>query len=73
MDKCMRCDGQLERGFLIDKGDSDVTRQAMWASGEPSTSFWSLSAVKSGSTMLPVTTLRCIKCGRLESFANPAA
>jgi hypothetical protein len=39
MEKCMRCDGQLEKGFLIDKGDSDMTRQAKWASGEPNTSF----------------------------------
>lgn len=72
MDKCIRCDGQLEKGFLIDKGDSDITRQATWASGEPNTSFWKFSAVKSGSTTLPVITLRCSRCGRLESFANPA-
>jgi DNA-directed RNA polymerase subunit RPC12/RpoP len=72
MDKCIRCDGQLEKGFLIDKGDSDITRQARWASGEPSTSFWKLSAIQSDSRMLPVTTYRCQRCGRLESFANSA-
>jgi hypothetical protein len=72
MDKCIRCDGQLEKGFLIDKGDSDVTRQAKWASGEPSPSFWRMTAVPSGSRMLPVVTYRCVNCGRLESFANVA-
>jgi len=69
----MRCDGQLEKGFLIDKGDSDIARQAKWASGEPSTAFWKMSAVQSGSETLPVTTYRCRNCGRLESFAKPAA
>lgn len=72
MNRCLRCDGQLDKGFLIDKGDSDIKRQANWASGEPSTSFWRMSAVQSGSEVLPVVTYRCKSCGRLESFANPA-
>jgi hypothetical protein len=72
MDKCIRCDGPLEKGFMIDKGDSDMTRQARWASGEPNTSFWKLSAVQSGNVTLPVVTFRCRTCGRLESFAPSA-
>ena len=73
MAKCIRCDGSLEKGFLIDKGESDLTRQAKWASGEPNTLFWKFSAVQSGSKLLPVITYRCQSCGRLESFAHPAA
>jgi hypothetical protein len=72
MDRCIRCDGPLEKGFMIDKGDSDMTRQARWASGEPNTSFWKLSAVQSGKVTLPVVTFRCTTCGRLESFAPSA-
>jgi len=72
MQKCIRCDGQLEKGFMLDKGESDLTRQANWASGEPNTSFFRFSAVKSGSRSLPVTTYRCVSCGRLESFAHAA-
>jgi hypothetical protein len=72
MQRCIRCDGELEPGFLIDKGESDFTRQAHWASGEPNTSFFRLSVVKSGSRSLPVITYRCKSCGRLESFANAA-
>lgn len=73
MNRCLRCEGELEVGFMIDKGDSDLTRQALWASGEPSTSFWRLSAVQSGARTLPVVTYRCKRCGRLESFAPPTA
>jgi hypothetical protein len=72
MQKCIRCDGALEKGFLVDKGESDFTRQANWASGEPNTSFFRLSVVKSGNRSLPVVTFRCVSCGRLESFAHPA-
>ncbi len=73
MERCIRCDGELEPGFMVDKGDYDATHQAQWASGQPHTSFWRMSAVKSDSRMLPVVTCRCRSCGRLESFAQPAA
>lgn len=70
MVKCIRCDGELERGFMLDKGESDITSQATWASGEPDNSFFRLSAARSGSMTLPVVTYRCKSCGRLESFAS---
>ena len=70
MERCMRCDGELEKGFLLDRGESDFTRQADWASGEPNDAFFRFSAVKSGNKKLPVVTYRCKSCGRLESFAN---
>jgi hypothetical protein len=72
VERCIRCDGELEKGFLIDKGDSDFARQASWASGEPNTAFFRLSVVRSGNRTLPITSYRCRSCGRLESFA-PAA
>ena len=73
MDKCIRCDGPLERGFMLDKGESNITSQAVWASGEPNTSWFRLSAAKSGSMTMPIITYRCKTCGRLESFAHSAA
>jgi len=27
MDRCIRCDGELEKDFVLDKGDSDITRK----------------------------------------------
>lgn len=73
MERCMRCDGELEDGFILDKGDGGFTSQTLWASGEPNTSFSRMSAVKSGNKMLPVITYRCTRCGRLESFAHSVA
>lgn len=72
MDRCIRCDGELEAGFLLDRGDYNVTSQTQWTSGLPNTSFWRMSAAKVGERILPVTTFRCKGCGRLESFAPPA-
>jgi hypothetical protein len=73
MERCIRCEGELEIGFLIDKGGAPVVSQAQWASGNPNTSFWRISDVQSGSQILPVVTYRCKSCGRLESFAPTAA
>lgn len=70
MDNCLRCDGQMEQGFMLDAGDYNVTAQAKWSSGAPRTSFWRLSAVPEGAKTLAVTTWRCTRCGRLESFAK---
>ncbi|RZA35612.1 MAG: hypothetical protein EOP92_09680 [Lysobacteraceae bacterium] len=69
MDKCIRCDGELEAGFMLDKGDYG---QSQWARGKPDTAFWKFSAVPSGSKTLPIVTYRCKSCGRLESFAYAA-
>ena len=73
VERCLRCDGSLEKGFMIDRGDYHVKEQAQWASGEPNASFWRSSAVKSGEKTMEVVTYRCSACGRLESFAHPKA
>lgn len=70
MQKCLRCDGALEKGFILDKGHSNITSQASWASGAPSKTFWRLTAVQKGARMIPIVSYRCKKCGRLESFAE---
>ena len=71
MERCIRCEGELELGFMIDK--SDFISQAQWASGKPNTSLWRISPIQSGSQILSVVTYRCKSCGRLESFAPTAA
>ena len=73
MERCIKCDGELENGFILDKGDYDVTTQTKWASGDPNTSFWRMSVVKSGNKIIPVVTYRCKNCGRLESYAHGSA
>lgn len=72
-DRCARCGGAMEAGFLIDRGDYDWQKQALWASGEPKSSWWRSTAVQSGERTMAVTTWRCSRCGRLELFAQPGA
>ncbi len=43
MERCIRCDGEMEEGFVIDKGDYNFASQAQWASGGPETSFWGIA------------------------------
>lgn len=77
MQTCIRCDGELERGYILDRDGSNVTRQARWSVGEPDASFrtalWQRSAVQSIPETLAVITYRCRSCGRLESYAHAAA
>lgn len=67
---CLRCNGMLEPGFLIDRADLGFTRQAMWASGDPkAAAAWDVSVVAGKADTRNVVTYRCVDCGRLESFA----
>ena len=71
-DACIRCKGELEVGFIADRGDYNATQPAQWASGEPSRSFWTKGSMRPGERRLEITTYRCRDCGRLESFARDA-
>lgn len=68
---CDRCDGTMERGFTIDRSHNGA-HQHMWCPGVATRSFWS-GGVKSHhlTTGINITTYRCTRCGRLESFALP--
>src|SRR3546814_959773 len=39
MQRCIRCDGDLEKGFVLDRDGSSRTRQTRWVNGEPDDSF----------------------------------
>ena len=70
--QCLSCQGPLEKGFMVDRGDYEMKRQAQWASGDPVTSFWRCSVLGSDEREVPVVTWRCTRCGRLEFFAPTA-
>lgn len=58
----------MEEGFLLDQAHGTMV-QPKWMEGPPEKSFW--TGVKmSGRVKIKVTTLRCVKCGFLESYAN---
>jgi len=67
--ECIRCHAQMEAGFVADLGEYGFTEQK-WCPGEPTKSFW--TGLKMGKEkVIPVRTLRCPKCGYLESYAFP--
>lgn len=76
MNTCPNCGGTLEKGYLLDRdGKSSISRQARWARGELDSSLmgalFQRSVTQNVQDTLPVTTWRCLGCGKLESFALP--
>lgn len=68
---CPKCPGKMEEGFVLDQTYGANTQSA-WIEGEPVRSFWTGVKLK-GKDRIPVTTLRCSRCGYLESYAIPNA
>lgn len=67
--ECIRCHAQMEVGYVLDASHSGYQQQN-WSPGEPKPSFWTgLKLAKD--QVLPVTTLKCPRCGYLESYAIP--
>jgi len=58
----------MSPGFLIDRGDHNVGRQALWVEGLPEVSFWTGLKIRNR-LKIPVVTFRCQICGFLEFFA----
>jgi hypothetical protein len=66
--ECLRCHTPLEPGFIADRtyGGFDEER---WSPGQPQTHWWGLEKPKD---TLPVSAMRCPRCGMLELVAPPA-
>jgi len=58
----------MEEGFLLDV-TRGAYRQATWVQGPPEPSLWTGLKVK-GKVQRRVRTLRCPRCGYLESYAT---
>jgi hypothetical protein len=76
---CLRCQTPMEQGFISDRAYG-ANRPEKWEPGEP-TYLWhgKSQALKDGIGILThpkdelvVTTMRCPKCGALESYARQA-
>lgn len=67
--ECQHCKVRMETGFMVDHGHG-ITYPAAWVAGPAKWSRWFGMRVKR-SEKVPVTTFRCPRCGRLESFAQP--
>jgi len=66
--KCMRCQSEMEAGFVADITQAGYLQQK-WYRGRPEPSFWTGLKVDKEHAAA-VTTLRCPQCGYLESYAG---
>jgi predicted nucleic-acid-binding Zn-ribbon protein len=67
-ERCPKCDGQMEQGFILDMtyGGRVVSK---WAAGAPIKSVWSGTKLPE-EKLIPVGAFRCASCGYLESYAR---
>ena len=67
--ECLRCHTAMEPGFIADFTYGGRV-QEQWGPGAPEVSRWTgLKTEKQ--KLVPVTTMRCPRCGALESYALP--
>ncbi len=65
---CPKCNAEMEEGFISDQINS-AKLASIWIAGEPVKSFWS-GTKTNGKKHFQVKTLRCVRCGFLESYAT---
>jgi hypothetical protein len=67
--ECIRCHAQMEVGYVPNLREGGFSQQ-VWSPGEPRKSFWTGLKMQADQ-LVSVKTLRCPKCGYLESYALP--
>ena len=65
---CSKCKAEMEAGFILDQ-TYGANLPSNWIEGEPVKSFWSGTKI-SDKKHYRVQTLRCVRCGFLESYAT---
>ncbi len=65
---CQKCSVEMEEGFILDH-TYGANMTSNWVEGEPVKSFWYGTKVID-KKQYQVKTLRCVRCGFLESFAT---
>ncbi len=66
--ECLRCHVPMELGFIADRSYGEWV-QEKWTPGQPQVHWWGLDPREGA---IPVTTMRCARCGALQSYARPA-
>jgi hypothetical protein len=66
--RCLRCQTELEPGYLLDKAHHNTRSQTSWVAGPPEPSFWTGLKIDERSVR-PVFADRCPDCGRVELYA----
>lgn len=70
--KCLRCQGRMTLGFVLDRGDANAKGRQYWFQGIPQKSWWQ-GIRTSDLPTAPTVTYRCDKCGYLESYTDTEA
>jgi predicted nucleic-acid-binding Zn-ribbon protein len=68
MSSCPKCNGSMTEGFVVDQGYG-TAHVSTFQAGAPRKSFWT-GLKQDKDQQLAITTLRCGRCGYLESFAK---
>ncbi len=66
-DKCTKCGGRVEEGFMLDAMHGGYKAEE-WVEGAPERSFWTGVKV-SDRSRYKLRAFRCTKCGHLELYA----
>jgi len=56
--QCSRCNSDMEKGFLLEKGDGGILSSQTWVAGKADQSFLSRVRLK-GKMVYNITTFRC--------------
>jgi predicted nucleic-acid-binding Zn-ribbon protein len=67
--KCLKCGGVMNEGFVLDLGDYQIKQQQVWVEGEPEPSFWSGLKTKNRDAY-HVKAYRCSVCYFLEFYTT---
>lgn len=65
---CLRCHTPMEAGYILDRQYGGWTEEN-WSPGEAQLHWWGIEKPKQ---RIAVITMRCPRCGMLESYAPPA-
>ncbi|HEX5724126.1 MAG TPA: PF20097 family protein [Longimicrobiaceae bacterium] len=68
MTRCPKCGSKMEAGFVLEV-DGGSAKPARWVEGMPERSFWTGIRLK-GRAQIPITAMRCVRCGFLEQYAR---
>ena len=69
--KCSKCGSSMSQGFIVDQAHG-MPQVSQWQEGPPPKSFWLGGVTRSGADRFEITTMRCDRCGYLESYAPKA-
>ncbi len=66
--QCVKCGGEMEPGYVIDRQQGQFVQPEDWIEGAPERSVWTGLKTR-GKERHRLVTYRCERCGYLESYA----